>query len=206
MKSILLSLFILAATLASAQRNKVNEEQENFFRIGAKAGVNANKITGTAFKNGFNYNFQAGLFAQINFSSRFGIQPEINFVQSKSEFTNDPTEIYDDLFRDGSQKLSTLNYLEIPLLLNVNVGESKRVKLQVGPAFGGLLKQTIDSLKAKTDLYKKSDISAIAGLWVQLPFFNFGARFKQGLSNINAVDNRQTWKSQSIQVFVGISF
>jgi outer membrane protein with beta-barrel domain len=143
---------------------------------------------------------------QFNFSRTFGLQPEVNFVQSSSEFSNDASDIYDDLFRDGSQKKAKLNYLEIPLLLNVNLGPSKRVKLQVGPSYGGLLKQTVDSLKTNGNLYKNGEFSAIGGLWLQIPFVNLGARYKMGLTDLNAIDNRQSWKSQSIQVFVGITF
>jgi len=181
-------------------------DHENFFRFGAKVGANINKIQGQAYKDGFKYNFQAGGFLQFNFSKRFGLQPEVNFVQTSSDFTNDPNEIYDDIFRGGSQKNAKLDYLEVPLLLNINVGMSKRVKLQIGPAFGGLLKQTVDSLKNNGDIYKNSEWSAIGGLWIQLPLINIGARYKLGLSNINAIDDRQTWKNQAIQVFAGITF
>ena len=113
--------------------------------------------------------------------------------------------MYDDIFRDGSQKKAKLNYLEVPLLLNINVGVSKHVKLQIGPAFGGLLKQTVDSLNSGRNIYKNGDWAAIGGLWIQLPLINIGARYKLGLSNLNAIDGRQKWKSQSIQVFAGIT-
>ena len=201
-------LFIgsLMISLSMHAQSKIGIDRENFFRFGAKAGVNINKITGQSYKAGFNYNYQLGGFLQFNFSNRFGIQPEINFVQSSSEFTNDATDIYDDLFRDGSQKKSTLNRLEIPLLLNINVGQSKHVKLQFGPALGSVLKQTTDSLAAGGNIYKNSDWSAIGGLWIQLPLINLGARYKLGLSNINAIDDRQTWKTQAIQIFAGITF
>ena len=199
-------LLLIAFPVLAQQASKIATDRENFFRFGAKAGVNINKITGQSYKSGFNYNYQLGGFLQFNFSSRFGIQPEINFVQSSAEFTNDATEIYDDLFRDGSQKKSTLNRLEIPLLLNINVGESKHVKLQIGPSFGAVLKQTTDSLASGGNIYRNSDWSAIGGLWIQLPLINLGARYKLGLSNINAIDDRQTWRSQAIQIFVGVTF
>jgi hypothetical protein len=206
MQKLLLLILLFISTASFAQRNKVNGDHENFFRIGAKGGVNVNKITGKSYKEGFRFNFQAGVFLQFNFSSRFGLQPEVNFVQTSSEFSNDPNDIYDDLFRSGSQKSSKLNFLEVPLLLNINVGSSKRVKLQIGPAYGGLLKQTVDSLKANGDIYKNGEWAAIGGLWIQIPFVNFGARYKLGLTDLNGIDNQQKWKSQSIQVFVGITF
>jgi Outer membrane protein beta-barrel domain len=206
MKNLLTALLIFSALSATAQRNKLSDDHENFFRFGVKGGVNVNKVTGQSYKSGFNYNYQLGAFMQLNFASRIGIQPEVNFVQTSTEFTNDPNDIYNDIFRDGSQKKSKLNYLEVPVLLNVSIGPSKRVKLQFGPAYGGLLSQTVDSLKNSGNIYKNADWSAIGGLWIQLPFINMGARYKLGLSNINAIDDKQTWKNQAIQVFVGVTF
>ena len=206
-KNVFFVALLLAAVPALAQKkSKIETDHESFFRFGAKTGVNINKITGQSYKSGFNYNYQVGGFMQFNFSKRFGIQPEINLVQSSSEFTTDATDIYDDLFRSGSQKNATLNRLEIPLLLNINVGESKHVKLQFGPAYGAILSQTVDSLKTNGNLFKNNDWSAIGGLWIQLPFINIGGRYKYGLTNINGIDNRQTWKNQAIQIFVGVTF
>jgi hypothetical protein len=206
MKALLFSFLIFSYVPIFAQRNNVNTDHENFFRFGGKAGVNVNKISGQTYKEGFNYNFQVGGFMQFNFSNRFGLQPEVNFVQGQAEFTSDASVIYDDIFRDGSQKKAKLSYLEIPLLLNVNVGSSKRVKLQLGPSYGALLKQTIDSLKTSGNVYKNGEWSALGGIWLQLPLINMGARYKLGLTNINAIDDRQTWKNQSIQIFVGVTF
>ena len=206
MKKLLPVILLIISLPTFAQRNNVDKEHENFFRIGAKGGVNINKISGRSYREGFNFNFQAGIFLQFNFSDRFGLQPEVNFVQSSSEFSNDANDIYYDLFLGGSQKKSKLNFLEVPLLLNINVGESKRVKLQIGPAYGGLLKQTVDSLKTNGDIYKNGEWAAIGGLFIQLPLVNVGARYKLGLTNLNDIDDRQKWKSQSIQVFVGVTF
>ncbi len=201
----IIALCLLLSNSLFAQ-SKVDAERENFFRFGAKAGVNINKINGQAYTDGFKYNFQGGVFAQFNFSKTFGIQPEISFVQSESEFTDDTNTIYDDLFGGGSQHKAKLDYLEIPVLLNINVGPSKRVKLQLGPSYGALLKQTVDSLKTNGDIYKNSEWSAIGGLWLQLPFVNLSARYKLGLTDINGIDNRQQWKNQAIQISAGITF
>jgi succinate-acetate transporter protein len=91
-------------------------------------------------------------------------------------------------------------------LLNINVGPTQKVKLQVGPAYGGLLKQTVDSLKTGVgNLYRNGEWSAIGGLWIQLPLINLSARYKLGLSNVNGINNAQTWKNQAIQISVGIT-
>ena len=142
---------------------------------------------------------------QFNFSNTFGLQPEVNFSQSSSEFSTSATDIYDDLFLDGTQKTAKLNYLKIPLLLNINVGQSKHVKLQFGPQYGAVLKETIDSLKARKDIFKKADWSVVGGLWLQLPFINIGGRYELGLTNINAIDNRENWKNQGFTFFIGFT-
>ena len=207
-KIIFLPLLLISTNIFAQRDYNFEEAHENFFRVGAKVGVNANKITGQSYKQGFNYNYQLGAFMQFNFSSRFGLQPEVNFVQSSSEFTNDANDVYNDIFRDGSQKKAKLNYLEVPLLLNINIGlESKRLKLQFGPAYGNLFRQTVDSLKAggTAALYKTADWSLIGGFFIQLPVIHLGARYKMGLTNLNAVDDKQQWKSQAIQIFAGIT-
>ena len=205
MKTSRIIVFLFISYFTFSQRS-MDFEHENFFRIGAKAGVNINKINGQSYKTGFSYDYLLGGFMQFNFTRRFGIQPEVNFTQSSSKFTDDATDIYDDLFTGGSQKKVKLSYIKVPVLLNINIGPSKRVKLQVGPQVGGLLKQKIDSLNNNEDLFKKSDWSAVGGLWIQIPFINLGARYELGLSNINDIDNRQKWKSQGFTLFAGFTF
>ena len=202
----ILLIFISANAFSQSRRFDPNADHENFFRFGAKAGVNINKINGQAYKDGFNYNYLLGGFMQFNLSKTFGLQPEINFVQSSSEFTKTSSTIYDDLFLDGSQKKAKLDYLKVPLLLNINIGPSKRVKLQLGPQYGNILKQTIDSLKSNGDIFKRADWSAVGGLWIQIPFINIGARYEVGLTNLNDIDNQQKWKSQAFTIFAGFTF
>ena len=203
-KAISISLLVLFSSgFLFAQKFK-ETDSEKFFHIGAKGGININKIQGQSYKSGFNYNYLLGGFMQFNFG-RFGLQPEVNLVQSSSEFSKDANNVYNDLFFGGSQKKARLNYIKVPLLLNMNVGESKHVKLQLGPQFSGLLKQTVDSLRANKNIFKTSDFSMLGGVWVQLPIFNLGARYELGLSNVNDIDNKEKWKSQAFTIFAGIT-
>ena len=205
-RTLTLSLLVISLLFSQVSFSQKFKEidSERFFRIGAKGGVNINKIKGRSYKSGFNYNYQYGAFLQFNFG-RLGLQPEVNFSQTSSEFSNDASDVYNDLFRGGSQKTAKLNYIKVPLLLNINVGLSKHVKLQVGPQFGGVIKQTVDSLNSNKNLFKTSDFSMVGGLWIQIPVINFGARYELGLSNVNDVDNREKWKSQAYTIFVGIT-
>ena len=207
LKKSLLATCLFLSMHAFSQRNyNPNANHEKFFRVGAKAGVNINKISGESYKEGFNYNYLLGGFMQFNFSKTLGFQPEFNFVQSSSEFSNNAGNVYDDLFKSGSQRKAKLDYLKVPLLLNINVGQSKRVKLQLGPQFGSLLNQKVDGLNTDNTIFKKSDFSALGGLWIQLPFVNIGGRYELGLNNINDIDHSEKWKNQAFTIFVGVTF
>ncbi|MBI3883579.1 MAG: PorT family protein [Sphingobacteriales bacterium] len=203
MKKFLTVAILLSSVLAGKAQSSLNDGHERFFRIGAKGGVNINKITGKSYKQQFSYNYQLGAFAQFNFSSRFGIQPEVNFVQTTAEVTDDQTTVGDDLLFDGSQKSAKMDYLEIPVLLNINIGSSKKVKLQLGPSYGALINKIVDS--SQNNIYKGGDWSAIGGLWIQLPIVNLGARYKLGLTDINNTSINEKWTNQSFQIFVGIT-
>jgi hypothetical protein len=77
--------------------------------------------------------------------------------------------------------------------------------LQLGPQFGSLLNQHVDNLNTDRNIFKKSDFSAVGGLWIQLPLVNLGGRYEIGLNNINDIDNSEKWRNQAFTIFVGIT-
>src|ERR1051326_3050971 len=91
MKNTLFLFGVLATALpAFSQRNIKNDfEKENFFRVGFNAGININKIQGRSFKDEFSYDYSLRGFMQLNFSRKFGVQPEVTFIQASSEQSND---------------------------------------------------------------------------------------------------------------------
>ena len=206
MKILVLPLLLSAFCLnAYSQKKKDPSDIESFFRLGFKGGLNLNKIEGKSFKDEFNYNYALGGFVQINITRKLGLQPEINFVQTTAEQTNDITDVYDDLFFGGNQKKAKLNYLKFAGLLNIDIGPSQRVKLQLGPQWGRLLNETADSLNSSQEIFKKGEFSALGGIMLQLPLIHIGTRYEIGLTNINGLDNQDQWKSQGWQFFVGIA-
>ena len=206
MKNLIVPLLFSALCLnAYSQKKKDPAEKESLFRWGFKGGLNLNKIEGQSFNEGFNYNYALGGFMQINFSRKLGIQPEVNFVQTSAEQSDDITVIYDDLFLEGTQKKAKLDYLKFAGLLNIDIGPSQRVKLQLGPQWGMLLDEAVDSLQSSQDIFKKSEFSVLGGIMLQLPLFHIGTRYEIGLTNINGIDNQDHWKSQAWQFFVGIT-
>ena len=206
MKILILPLLLSVLCLnAYSQKKKDPSEKESLFRFGFKGGVNLNKIEGQSFKDEFNYNYALGGFMQINITRKLGLQPEINFVQTTAETSGEITDIYDDLFVGGSQKKAKLDYLKFAGLLNIDLGPSQRVKLQLGPQWGMLLNEAVDSLKSPQDVFKKSEFSVLGGIMLQLPLIHIGTRYEIGLTDINGIDNQDKWKSQAWQFFVGIT-
>ena len=206
MKKLILPLLLSALCLnAYSQKKKDPSEKESLFRFGFKGGVNLNKIEGQSFNDEFNYNYSLGGFMQINITRKLGLQPEINFVQTTAETSADITDIYEDLFVGGNQKKAKLDYLKFAGLLNIDIGPSQRVKLQLGPQWGMLLNETADSLNSSQDVFKKSEFSVLGGIMLQLPLIHIGTRYEIGLTDINGIDNQDKWKSQAWQFFVGIT-
>jgi hypothetical protein len=207
MKNIIILFLFTNSVSAFSQTNKQDDfEKENFFRVGFNAGININKIQSKSFKDEFRYNYSLRGFLQFNFSRKFGLQPEVSFIQASSEQSDDFSDIYDDVSLGGSQLKAKLNYLKVGSLLNLNVGPTQKIKLQFGPQWGMLLNEKVDSLKTSRNIFKNGDLSLAGGIMIQLPFVHLGGRFEQGLTNINDIDNRDKWKNQSFQLFAGFTF
>ena len=205
--AIVVFLLFIASVQTFSQRNKKNDfEKENFFRVGFNAGININKIQGRSFKDEFRYNYDLRGFMQFNFSRKFGVQPEVGYSQGSAEQSDDYSDIWDDISLGGDQLKVKLNYLKFGTLVNYNLGVTTRIKLQFGPQWGMLLSEKVDSLRTPQDIFKKGDFSLAGGIMFQLPLVHFGARFEQGLTNINAIDDRDKWKNQSFQLFAGVTF
>ncbi|GAA4312625.1 porin family protein [Compostibacter hankyongensis] len=172
-------------------------------RFGVKAGANLNKLDGKGYKDGFNFNYHLGPYVQLNFSDRFGIQPELIFSQSTAK----SGEQFSDIYPDGKDlKNIKLNYLSIPILANIGLG-GEHFKLQVGPQYGIAVSKDKTLFENGKDAFKSGDFSAVAGLWLDLPFgLNVSGRYIIGLSNISDLPEEEKWHNQAIQLGVGYTF
>lgn len=180
------------------------------FRLGVKVGGNLNKVEGQSFNDGFKFAYHAGAFAEIDFSKKFGIQPELVWNQMGGVPTNF-SNLYNtatgfplsSLFTsDASLKL---NYLSIPVLVRYNL-LGGFLTLNAGPQFGILLNQENNLLQNGQNAFKSGDFSMVGGVQLNILMLRVYARYNVGLSNINNLDNRDQWKSQQIQLGLGWKF
>jgi hypothetical protein len=192
MKTKLLTLF---AALLFAQAMMAQ------FHIGAKAGANIIKIDGKSFKDQFSYGYHAGGFAEIGFGGKVGIQPEVLFNQYTTKVDSNFSHVYQNVFKQGSVKL---NYLSIPILLNVRL-IGKFLALQLGPQFSVLMQQSKTLLQNGGNAFKNGDFSMVGGAQVKIGAIRLDGRYVVGLNNINDIDNQEKWKSQGFQLSVGIA-
>jgi hypothetical protein len=171
------------------------------FHIGAKAGANIIKINGKSFKDQFSYGYHAGGFAEIGFGGKLGIQPEVLFNQYSTKIDSNFSHVYQNVLKQGIVKL---NYLSIPILLNVKL-IGNFLSLQAGPQFSILMQQSKTLLQNGSDAFKKGDFSMIGGAQVKLGPIRIDGRYVVGLNNINDIDNQEKWKNQGFQLSAGIA-
>lgn len=193
-----LALLTIASTLTSLT---FAQKGGGGFHVGAKAGANIFKIDGTSMKDEFNFGYNLGAFAEINFNKKIGIQPEVMWNQTNYRTGAKFSDIYPDGVNDVKGKL---NYLSIPVLFSYS--PAKVISFQLGPQFGVLLNQDKSLVKNGEEAFKKGDFSALGGVQLNLGGLKVGGRYVVGLNNINDIDNREKWKNQGFQVYVGVRF
>ncbi len=169
-------------------------------KVGIKAGTDIKKLSGKSFDEQFSYGYHAGVFAEIKLTEKLGIQPEVYFSQVNIDTSSTFSSIYN--FKDLSKV--QLKYVNIPLLLSFK--PNKFVALQVGPQYGILIDKGNTVLQNGQDAFKKGDFSMLAGLQLHFSKVRLYGRYMVGLSDINDIDNREKWKTQTIQIGLGIAF
>lgn len=190
MKLKLLALAVLCVAGTSAFSQSI--------KIGVKGGATINKITGKSFNEQFTWGYHLGGFATINLGG-IGIQPEVLFNQVNVDSSSHFSDIY-QFNKVGKVKLS---YLSIPLLLNINA--NKFVTVQVGPQFGILMNKHNTLVQNGKDAFKGGDFAMLGGLQLNISKLRIFGRYAVGLNNLNDIDNKEKWKSQSIQLGLGLT-
>lgn len=169
------------------------------FSFGIKGGANLGKLSGQAFKDEFTLGYHAGAFASIGLGKKFGIQPEVLFSQTNV----DTSSHFSDVYAFNNISKIQLKYLTIPILLNYKI--ARILTLQAGPQFGILLDKNKALLQNGQDAFKSGNFALAAGLQLNLLKFRVYGRFIGGQTDINNFGSGDTWKTQAIQLGVGIA-
>jgi long-subunit fatty acid transport protein len=197
MKKKSLALLAIALTLTTFS---FAQKKTTGFHLGVKAGANIFKVDGQSFKDEFKFGYNVGAFAEIPLGPKWALQPELMWNQTNYRTGNN----FDDLYPGGKSDVEgKLNYISLPILLTYK--PVKILSLQAGPQFGVLASQDKDLLGETKEAFKSGDFSLLGGAQVNLGSLRVGARYVVGLSNINDIDDKEKWKNQGFQVYVGFA-
>ena len=188
-KLLILAIFSIVGNAAFSQK----------FNIGFKGGANINKLTGKTFSDQFSYGYHLGGFFSVGLGNKFAIQPEVLFNQVNVDTSNNFSTVYKFNKVDKVQ----LKYLSIPILLNYK--PIKFLTLQAGPQFGVLINKGNTLVENGRDAFKGGDFSMLGGVQVNISHLKIYGRYAIGLNNLNDIDAKEKWKSQSIQLGVGFT-
>lgn len=192
-KTSLLIALVLLSTVSFGQ-----------FRLGAKAGANIVKVDGKSFSDEFRYGYNLGGFAEIVLTKdkKLSLQPEVMFNQYATRLDSNFKSIYQNIINSGQGGVR-LNYLSFPILVNYKL--LGPVYLQAGPQFSILMDQNKNFLQNGGDAFKDGDFSMIGGVQIRITKIYLTGRYIVGLNNINDIDDKDKWKSQAIQLTLGLS-
>jgi hypothetical protein len=175
-----LTLFMTASFgMLHAQDNNVNTE------FGVKGGFNMSNFlsdNNEATDKNVLYGFNAGVYATLPISDFIAIQPEILFTTKGAELE------YDNAFASGNTKFR-LNYIEVPLLVRVNITKNFNVHAGGYASYLVSSKVTGDGTfnfneDVDPDDLNKFDAGLSAGVGVDFAPISIGLRYNYGLTTI----------------------
>jgi len=172
------------------------------WHFGPKLDVNYSNISGNGIKKSFSPGWQIGGFAEIVLTKSWSIQPELLYTWSRYKKGDDFITYYVNSGRSSAGTNINLASVSVPLLLRYNV--NKTLSFLAGPQYSYVVWEDESLLKSDHEAFKNYELSANAGVQVNIQNVGFYARFNKGLSDINDIDERYKWRSNHIQVGVAV--
>lgn len=218
MKKVVFSLFALAVMGLSANAQQV-------VKFGPKAGVNFANLNGSEADTDMKVGFHVGAFAEIFFTDKFALQPEVVFSQQGAKASGEipytstfnGTEI--NVLLEGEQSTS-LSYINIPVMAKYYVIDGLAV--EAGPYVGFLMKSEMEiegdfSVQGQTRSFNETidtkdamnSVDFGVGLGASYSLDNgffAGARYNLGLSDTLEENEGDAVKNGVIQISVGYKF
>jgi len=179
--------FLCAFTLfLSASFGMLHAQDTNVTtEFGVKGGFNMSNLVDSGDDpddNNILYGFNAGVYATLPISDFVAIQPELLFTTKGSELK------YDNAFATGNAKFR-LNYIELPLLVRVNV--TKNFNIHAGGYASYLVSSKVTGTgdfdfnqDIDTEDLAKFDAGLSAGIGVDFNPISVGVRYNYGLTTV----------------------
>lgn len=207
-KELTLATFLLACFAFNAAQ--AQDIKSNTPSYGFKGGLNfSNLYVDNVDDNNVLTGFNAGLYAKFPVTNSISIQPEISYTTKGAELT------YNNAFANGKAKFN-VNYIEVPLLLVVNLTDA--FNIHVGPYAAYMVSGKTSNnnnlfssgRELNTDDFNKFDAGISGGIGIDLETVNFGVRYNYGLTTVGKDGNSGSnftyadAKNSVLNVYVGL--
>ena len=194
MKTKLLALVLSALSLTNLTAQSIH--------LGIKGGASLNKLTGQSFNKKFTFGYHIGGFVELGLGKKLSLQPEVFLSKVKQDTSSQFRALYNNLLGTAGSNIE-LSYLNIPVLLGYKVTD--QFVIQVGPQYSILMNQNDNLLQNSKNAFKQGDLSILAGVQLQVSKLRIYGRYAVGLNNLNDIDKKDEWKSQSLQIGIGLT-
>lgn len=200
--------------------------------VGVRGGITGSTMTKFALLEKYTPDFKllpaptGAIFAEINLSDRFAIQPEIAFTQKgfaiKESFNVGGDNALGINIPIGGKFSLKNNHIELPILAKIKLGDPDEghAYFMVGPSVGYLFgsRSVIRVLNIfpirtslGTGLFKDFELSGVAALGYEIPFRNgkffMEGRYQQGISRVLDIPVFQLpVRNQTVGFSTGVSF
>jgi hypothetical protein len=171
---------------------------------GLKVGYVYPEFTTHVFDSENRTGWQAGFFVGGNRFGVIGVQTEFNWLRNKTEFES---------ANGVPAGKVTLDYLQIPVLLRVNIGSRRSYDFDLygiaGPSFETKLHEEIEGFGGPSNGdfgFNDVNVSLVFGGGVELSRFIIEGRYSKGLRTVNTHFNTNDFKINSFAALLGIRF
>ncbi len=184
--------------------------------LGFKGGLNFTTLNLSDVENAesdLRLGYHAGIFFNIPVSETISFQPELLYSTKGSRTTYE-----DDLLNLDGESTLNLNYIEVPLLGVLNLGEV--AQLNFGPYIAFLSTASYDvegtllgseyneSEELDQEYFRNVDYGLAAGLALNFNALQVGARYAHGLVNVEDSDEAEFFigdgQNRSIQAYIAL--
>lgn len=157
--------------------------------------------------------FSAGLIFQYNFPQLISIRTNIAYERKGAKYQIQSAYYNYDPTLDMNRNLN-LDYLTIPVLIQLSFGNNRKFFANIGPYFSSLIKQTvISTFEYEIEEYRKLDWGISSGLGVRFTINDnllliFELRNNLGLYDISKVIDYNVGSSftNSTNLLIGIAY
>lgn len=175
--------FVILCALSVTVQAQVNKDLP---RLGIKGGVNFSSLyTQDSYDTKMLTGFNIGLFSKVPITRHIALQPEFMFTTKGAEVT------YNNTFVDGIARFK-LNYLELPLLLSINLTDN--FNIHAGPYVAYLISGKVNNESnvnvfdfeenINSDDFNRIDAGIAVGAGVDVGSLGLGVRYTYGLSTV----------------------